>query len=78
MHTARSARKPSGTPIPIPIFAPSLRPESLADGLSGSEVDDAVSADIVVEEAAVDMVLPALDAGVDVGHAVEGPYWTIK
>jgi hypothetical protein len=60
--------------MPIPIFAPWLRPESLTDGLSGSEVDDAVSADIVVEDAAGDMMLLVLDAGVDVGHAVEGPY----
>lgn len=60
--------------MPIPIFAPGLRPESLADGLSGSEVDDALAAGVDIEETAVDMVLLALGEGVDVGHAVEGPY----
>ena len=50
----------------------------MAGGLSGSEVEEAVAADVMVEESSVVVALLALDVGVEVGHAVDGPYWTIK
>lgn len=78
IKTARSARAPRGTPIPIPIFAPWLIPESLVGGLSGFEVEEVVGADVVVEESSVVEALLALDERVEVGHAVDGPYWTMR
>ena len=67
--------------MPSPIFAPWLSPESLAGGLSGSEVDEAVADATTAEgslDDAADEALLALDVGVEVGHAVDGPYSTMR
>jgi hypothetical protein len=68
--------------MPIPIFWPSVSPELLADGLSGSEVEEAlvdepVAVDCSLDEAVVETLL-ALDVGDAVGQAVEGPYSTMR
>lgn len=51
-----------------------LSPELLSDGLSGSVVAEAAGADVMVDESSVVDAMLELDVGVEVGHAVEGPY----
>lgn len=67
--------------MPIPIFWPWVSPELLAGGLSGLEVGDVVADAITgnnsLDEAVVEALL-ALDVADAVGHAVEGPNWTIR
>jgi len=62
----------------MPIFAPWLSPELLLEGPSGSDAAEAAGVDVIADESAVVEAMFEPDAGVDVGHAVDGPYWTMR